>query len=495
MLNNKIMKKLYIYTSLLLLTTMGCKKELNQNPSNAILEQVAFVTPSDFTNAILGAYDGLKSPDPTFVRASPYYYGGQDGGSMATTPDVLSDNLLICSQGRKSEQDYFNYQMSGTDNWDLFPSVYAQILRDNYILTNINNLPAGDFKNNIEGEALALRALAHFDLLRTYAKPYTQAVATDLGVPYVTSIDPKLLPARTPDKQAYDLVVADMVKAVSLIATDNGPYRLNKASAWGLLSRIYLYRGEWQNSVTAADSSITEANNLGHSLGTPGNFSDIWVDADDQSSSEVLFRISFQDADNIAIGVGYEQASPTAGVKPEYVPDFAFFNMYTATDIRKTAYIGQTTFGGINFNYIKKYFGRKVGNANVVDYKVIRLGEVYITRAEAESNLGDDHDALTDLNTLRAGRYTDYAPLSESGTQLYSDILLQRRLELAFEGSRFYDIKRLGIALQRSPYGDYADGTGFPAIVQTIPAGSKLFELPIPQSEINVNHNIVQNPQ
>jgi hypothetical protein len=479
------MKKLYIYTSLLLFTAVGCKKELIQNPSNSIAARDAFKSPSDFTNAILGAYDGLRTNT---------YYGGQDGGSMATTPDVLSDNLLICSQGRKSEQDYFNFQMSATDNWDLYPSAYTQILRDNYVITNLGTLSDGAFKNNVEGEALALRALAHFDLLRLYAKPYTQATDADLGIPFVTSIDATLLPSRTPDKQAYDLVVADMVKAVSLIGADNGPYRLNKSAAEGILSRIYLYRGEWQNAVNAATASITDAASNGHTLGTPANFSSIWTDADDASSSEVLFRISFQDADGIGIGVGYEQASPSTGVKPEYVPDYAFFNMYTNTDVRKTAYMGQTTYAGINFNYIKKYFGRATGNANVVDYKVIRLGEVYLNRAEAESNLGQTGPALNDLNTLRAGRYTGFVAGTETGTTLYNAILLQRRLELAFEGSRFFDIKRLNIPLQRSAFGDYADGTGFPAIVQTIPAGSKLFELPLPQSELLANPNIVQNP-
>lgn len=479
------MKKIYIYTSLLLLTITGCKKELIQNPSNAVAVRDAFNTPSDFTNAILGAYDGLRGAQ---------YYGGSDGGSMAATPDVLSDNLIICSQGRKSEQDYFNFKMTGTDNWNLFPNGYTQILRDNYILTNIDKLPDGDFKNNIEGEALALRALAHFDLLRVYAKPFAKASPTDLGVPYVTSTDPTLTPSRTPDIQAYELVVADMVKAVSLIGADNGSYRLNKAAAEGLLARIYLYREEWQKAVDASTASINDAAAQGHVLATPANFASIWTDADVKASTEVLFRVSIQDADDISIGVGYEQASQDAGVKPEYCPDYAFFNLYTATDARKDAYIGQTTFAGIKFNYIKKYFGRESGNANVVDYKVIRLGEVYITRAEAEYNLNNTGAALTDLNKLRAGRYTGFVAGAESGTGLYDAILLQRRLELAFEGSRFFDIKRLNIPLQRSNFGDYADGTGFPAIVKLIPAGSNLFQLPIPQSEINSNPNIVQNP-
>jgi hypothetical protein len=134
------MKKTFIYASLLLLSVTGCKKQLLQNPSNAINATDAFTAPADFTNAILGAYSGLKGGN---------YYGGQDGGSMATTPDVLSDNLIICSQGRKSEQNFYNFAFVATANWDMWPDAYTTILRANYILTNINHLAAGPFKNNI----------------------------------------------------------------------------------------------------------------------------------------------------------------------------------------------------------------------------------------------------------------------------------------------------------------------------------------------------------
>lgn len=335
--------------------------------------------------------------------------------------------------------------------------------------------------------------MAHFDLLRLYAKSYAAAGATDPGVPYVTSTDPTLLPARTPDKQAYDLVVADLVQAESLIAADNGAARLNKAAVEGLLSRVYLYRGEWQNAITAATASINDAAANGHVLATTTNFGNIWIDADDPATTEVLFRLSILDKDNIGIGVGYEQASPS-GVKPEYCVDYAFFQQFTTNDVRNTAYIGQTVYNSEPFNYVKKYFGRSSGNANVVDYKVIRLGEVYLNRAEAYYNLGQTVPALADLNTLRAGRYTGFVAGVETGTSLYNAILLQRRLELAFEGSRFFDLKRLNQPILRSNFGDQANGTGVPASVQTIPANSSLFQMFIPQSEINTNPNITQNP-
>ncbi|MCO5948017.1 RagB/SusD family nutrient uptake outer membrane protein [Mucilaginibacter flavidus] len=478
------MKRTYIYASLMLLSLAGCKKELIQNPTNAIPAGNAFVTPANFTNAILGTYSALKGGN---------YYGGQDGGSMATTPDVLSDNLIICSQGRKSEQVFFNFTFNSNSVWNMWPDAYTTVLRANYILTNLGHLSAGTFKDNVQGEALALRALSHFDLLRLYAKSYASAGAQDPGVPYVTSTDPTLLPSRTPDKAAYDMVVADLLQAQPLIAADNGEGRLNKAAVEGLLSRVYLYRGEWQKSADAATACINEAGANGHVLANTDNFGSIWLDGDDPATSEVLFRVKIIDADGIPIGVGYEQSSPQ-GVKPEYVVDNAFYNLFAANDVRKAAYTGTTVFNSENFVYIKKYFGRATGAANTVDFKALRLGEVYLNRAEAYYNLSQPANALADLNTLRAGRYTGFAAGAETGANLYNAILLQRRLELAFEGSRFFDLKRLNAAIQRSDFGDQAGGAGPQAPVKLIPAGSNLFQMPIPQYEINANRNITQNP-
>ncbi len=479
------MKKIYIYTSILmLLVVAGCKKELIQNPSNAVNTKNAYNTQADFTNAILGVYSGM-----VFVGTSDTYYGGQDGGAMASTPDILSDNLILNQQGRKSQQDFFNFKYTGNDTWDMWSNAYTVILRANSIITNIGHLPTGAFKDNIQGEALAARALAHFDLLRLYAKSYTSASDADLGVPYVTSTDPALLPSRTPDKKAYDNVVADLVQAESLIGIDNGVGRLDKAAVEGLLSRAYLYRGEWQKCVDAATNAIANAPS-GNALASVADFPGIWIDA---TEADVLFKVKILDAANIGIGVGYEQASPN-GVKPEYSVDFALYNQFAATDVRKAAYIDTSTFNGILYNYVKKYFGRASGNANVVDYKVIRMGEVYLNRAEAYFNLGNQASALADLNMLRSNRYTVFVAGTEAGQALYDAILLQRRLELSFEGSRFFDIKRLNQPITRSAFGDNADGTGVPASVRTVPANSNLFQLPIPIYEINANKNVVQNP-
>src|ERR1700754_753387 len=316
------MKKIYIYASLLLLIAGGCNKELTQNPSNAINAGDAFKTEADFTNAIRGAYAAFR-----ILNGS--YYGGQDNGAMASSPDIMSDNLILNQQGRKSQQTLYLFKFQANNTWDVWSNAYTAILRANFVLSNIDHLAAGDFKNNVQGEALAIRALAHFDLLRLYAKAYSTATDADPGVPYVTSTDPTQLPARTPLKQAYALVEKDLLDAQALLADDNGVGRINKAADEALLSRLYLYEGQWQKVVDQATKAIADAP-AANALATTATFPSIWTD---ETEADVLFKIKIQDADNVTIGVGYEQAGPS-GVIPEYSVDLAFFNLFANNDVR-----------------------------------------------------------------------------------------------------------------------------------------------------------------
>ena len=118
---------------------------------------------------------------------------------------------------------------------------------------------------------------------------------------------------------------------------------------------------------------------------------------------------------------------------------------------------------------------------------------MYLTRAEAYYNSNEQGKALIDLNLVRAKRYKGFEDGTESGQVLERAIQLERRLELAFEGDRFYTLKRRGEELVRDGKGHYADGTGNPAATQEVSASSPFWLLAIPQSEINANPNMVQN--
>lgn len=461
-------------SAILIFGLSACDKRLELKPFDAIETELAFQTPTDFTNAINGAYSGL-------TRSG--YYGGQH----ILMPDVLADNVILCSEGRRSKQSIYIWEMSGDLTWSLiWTDAYKVINRATQVLENIDILDAGDFKNNIEGQALALRALAHFDLARAFSKAPAQAGGGDLGIPYITSSDATQKPSRPSVAETYNQIVAEMESASQKIG-ENGVGKLGKTSVDALLTRVYLYMGDW-SKVSERAASVINAS----SVASTADFANVWQD---ESDSGVLFKVEISDQDNISPGVEYSQTGPD-GTRSEYVVDYDFYTKYSDTDVRKDAYFSTSPFTGKDFNHIDKYSSRPGSDLNVTDIKVIRTAEVYLNRAEALANQGMDAAALADLDVIRANRYTDFVTGSETGNDLKAAIDLQRRLELAFEGHRIYDIKRKGESINRSSFGDEADGSGLPtpAAASTMPAGDTRFEFPIPQSEINANTSMQQNP-
>ena len=149
------------------------------------------------------------------------------------------------------------------------------------------------------------------------------------------------------------------------------------------------------------------------------------------------------------------------------------------------------------YNAITKMYGETGQTNGAVDAKVIRAAEVALNKAEAHAMLGEDAQALTALDELRSNRYNNFLPGDESGATLLTEIKLQRRLELFAEGHRLFDLKRWNEGISRSQTdGEFFDGTGtpVPAAYLDLEAGSNLFQLPIPQSEINVYPEFQQNP-
>ena len=133
---------------------------------------------------------------------------------------------------------------------------------------------------------------------------------------------------------------------------------------------------------------------------------------------------------------------------------------------------------------------------NLNDGKYLRVEEVYLTKAEALFRLGNEAEAREALDEIRKNRYENFVSGAETGDALLQAILLERRLELAFEGDRFFTLKRLGLPLQRSDKGEFADGTGTAPLVQNYPADGLRWQLPIPRSAIDANPELAedQNP-
>lgn len=466
----------YICGCFLALALVACDDQLNLEPFDNIDTSLAFESNTDFENAIRGAY--------SFLQDENYY-----GGEFLLLPDVISDNLILCSEGRTSYSNYYYFNMNGNLAWlNFFRAAYDVILRSNYVLENIDNLEDGDFKENIRGQALLLRAMAHFDLARVYAKAPQYASSTDFGIAYVTSTDANQVPSRGTVAETFDSIEDDLIAGTSAVGDDNGVGFLNKTAGYALMSRFYLYTGDYAATITASDNAIATGTGDVSSI---DDFPLIWTD---ETENGVIFKVINTTLDDVGVGVVYNQSSPD-GIRSEYVPDFDFFNEFIAGDIR-SGWFQTSSFAGVDFNHIIKYLQRPGSSQAVVDMKVLRWSEVYLNKAEAHAALDQDALALTAVDRVRSRRYATFTSLGETGNTLDAAIQQERRLELAFEGHRLFDLKRQQLDINRSNNGDYADGTGInpPADILTLTASDPLFQMPIPQEELNVNPNMQPNP-
>lgn len=463
----------------------SCDNEMDDyRPYNAVTIETFYKTPTDFEQAVNALYSAFRS--------AGYYSGSGFADDMTITFDVMSDNLIINTEGRQSGRvaHEFTYNSNSVPT-SIYVSAYNIISRANIIIDNIDNLPDGDFKNNVLGQALAVRAICHFDVARTFSKIPTQSAdaLSSIGIAYVDTFDPQQKPARLSTvEETYNRIITDLEASKELVSAANPNYYLNKTSVNGLLSRVYLYRGFYDLAAQRAQDAI----DLGAIIPTRTQFPLVWMDAVPYPASGVLFEIAITQQNAVQLGVGYNQFLGGEFFS-EYLCDYELYNLYSSTDVRKDAYITTATAAGNDYNHIIKYRQDASGQP-FVNGKYLRTEEVYLNMAEAKFRNSDPTGALAALNEVRARKYSGFTPGSESGQALLDAILLERRLELAFEGDRFFTLKRLALGLERSGHGHFADGTGNPSNPQTISPTDHRWQLPIAQSTIINNNNIIPNP-
>lgn len=484
---NKKMKKMKKYVLILasVLMFISCDKELDKTPYASLTEEELISSPENFTSAVRGLYTG-------FIGRDRDMYNDYYGSDMFSVPDILTDNVIINQNGRQSKRTLFNwlYNASSYSGFDLYADAYKIVRRANFIIANSDKLQDGDFKNDILGQAYAARALAHFDLVRTYAPIPTQSATANaaLGVAYVKTVDLSQKPSRNTVAEVYTEVINDLTTAESLISNTSSNSRFSKNSINALLSRVYLYNGEYQKSIDAA-------NNVTGTVCSRDNFANLWVDESDQG---ILLQFLIRIKDDRAIGTEYSQTNGNTGaVRSEYVVSYDFYQLFGSTDIRTSTYISTSAFSGISYNHVAKYFGKKGQVNNIVNAKVLRMAEVMLNKAEAYTKLPTPNDAaaLVALDAVRSQRYSGFTSGGETGDALKKAIALEKRLEFAFESHRFYDLKRNNQGVTRSDaFGDVADGTGTPAPFRVLEAGDHRFSMPIPLDAMNANSNLVQNP-
>lgn len=469
-----------LITSLLFTTLFSCKKVIDITETDFIGGTVALATVANNEQGIIGAY-AVMNVDQSILLNS-----------------VFADEVRVAdfyNAATNHEWQYGTSDVGLRDNYAAMGPQYQVIDRVNRVLaalptatSTIASAPTDPaLKLKLRGEALFLRAYAHFELYRFYSN---SAIGTDLAMPYMTA--PSIAPvARLTVADYFTKLKADLTEAKTLLPDNlTDIQRATKLAASGLQARMSLYLKEWANAVTFSTEYIN-----GIPLSPRASFADIWKDL---NKNELAFQLTRTASIGTKLGSLYRATSASAAAigTITWRPSDKLWNSYDqVNDIRFSAYLKDepllATQARSSTRLIYKYAGTTYGTAaeNVANAKVFRTGEMYLIRAEAKAETSDVTGAATDLNALRAARITNYVNVSfATKDDAINAIMDERFKELAFEGHRFWDLKRRNLPVSRLA----ADAPN--AAAMTLPAGNFKFLLPIPLTETQANPLIQQNP-
>jgi tetratricopeptide (TPR) repeat protein len=460
----------------------ACNSLIDVKPRTAIDSGTALTTPEALNAAVNGVYDALQSTD---------LYGRD----LIALPEVLSDNARATGNSSRLVGEYQNQPGSHMINWtqDYYGINQANLILDALPTVNLTDA----VRNSYQGQCLFLRALMYFDLMKAYAYMPTAVVAdyNRGGVPLITSgvltLEQVTYPSRPTVDQAYTQILADLTSAIdklSATAKSRGPVYATQGAAQALYSRVALYAGKYQEAADMSTKAL--ASGIG-AFQTKANYVAGFRTA---VNPESMFEINFQTSENIGVNTSLQTTfttlvtlgnTATTGGFGDAVPTVSLLADLESEkdaagnvlDIRRQLYELGTKGRGAQNVESTKYLGKN-GTINLDNVPVIRISEMYLNRAEASYRLGKEADALKDLNTIRT-RSGLVEKTGLTGTALLDEIIKQRRLELAFEGHRFWDLKRLGRDIVKLP--------------TTVPFTDYRILPRIPTNEINNNPNLKQN--
>jgi len=436
----------------------SCKKliEIPANPPSSITQQEQFADSATTISAVAGVY--------TYDPGSGFAYSD---GSMTYCAALSADELstIISSD----VQQFYSYNLTpvNTEITNLWGSPYQSIYQVNAVLGGITNNKAlsASFQKQITGEMEVVRALYYFHMVKLFG-----------GVPLVTTTSyaaTDRLP-RSAATAIYAQVKADLADArKKLTATypSSGHIRPNLYTAVALLAKVNLYQQNWQSAYNEADSVIRLGGyNLEPNLNNV--FLDGSVEAIWQLPANGLYSV-YTDAANFQ--PQYQGANPNFLVTP------FLLSAFETGDQRLQDWIGSTSVNNQTLYYPNKYKNISPTATPLEDQMILRLGELYLVRAEAAAHLNNLTQALADVNTIRA-RAGLGAVNATSQTAALSAVMHERQVELCCEwGNRWYDLKRTGTAA--TVLG--SEKTGFTA-------NAELY--PLPQTQIQLDNNLTQNP-
>lgn len=470
----------YITLGAVLIGITSCGNDwLNLEPSTSIPTDTSIKVLSDIEFTLNGIYSQMQSSDAYSGRL--IYYG-----------DATGDDMQAVSSTKRCANYYrFNWTKDSgpSTHWSI---LYSIITSCNVILNKIDDIPFDedetDYRNDLKGQALAIRGLAYFDLTRIFGYPYTK---DNGGVPIILEETDRFnKPSRATVAQCYERITKDLDDAWPLLSEEFNKGKINRWAAMTLLSRAYLYMDKAPEALDMAEKAIKGAESNGYALWTNEEYPTAWSnDASATHPGEVLFEIVNETTDSpgkesmgyLSSKDGYDDICITVS--------FYHLLQQDPDDVRLKLLV----FDGSKYAYVNKYQPQEGENITDANIPLVRLSEAYLNAAEAAVKTNDNDKAIAYLNPIVQRANPNNSVAEEQIT--LDRVLTERRKEMVDEGHRMFDVIRNGMTVQRidetdsklsktehnTQYMDY--DWDFYKII-----------LPIPKHEINANPNIKQNP-
>ncbi|QGY47368.1 RagB/SusD family nutrient uptake outer membrane protein [Maribellus comscasis] len=393
------------------------------------------------------------------MTESAYY-----GRDIIVNNEVRTDNCFSNgNSGRFITQASFNYNANTGYFWD---EAYEAIAGLNIIINGVdlNELEGDlDYGSHLQGQAYALRALVHFDLLKQYGQ---QHVGGTLGVPYVTEFKGEdLLPARKTVEETKQLILGDLETAFNMMSDDyydSSKEFPSKYVAKAIESNVATYFGMWDRAISASEEVI---NSGAYNIIPAADFLTQW---ENDGSSNSIFELAFNETDNQGInGLAYIYRGSSYG------------DVQVIDGVEDIYEVGDVRAGILGYeDDMLRNMGKYPDNQGYDNVPVIRYEEIILNYAEALLETGGD--ALTQINKITSNRgATAYETVTKD------DVINERRKEFLFEGKRYDDLLRTGSDIEK-----ISIQQNFAA---TIPYGDHRLAWPVPKAEIDANSNMVQN--
>jgi len=507
------MKNIKFLFLLLGISIMSCS-DLVEQPVGLLAPDGFFQSTDDIQTAVDGAFTHAINEK---------FWGRKLSIALMLRSDMVN---LQSDQTRRVEHNDFTTLSSNGMITEFWLKTYQGIAAANQAIAGAANVEVDDaLKNPVTAQAYFIRAFYYFHLVRQFgAVPYIDAPITDAEAAGAIS--------RTPAAEVYANIITDLEYAKAWLPNTQSSRAIPaKSAASSYLALVHLTMGDYQKAFTEAKEVID--NKGTYDVDLDPNFQNLFNADVIDGSKEPIFALDYNNFQ--APNNAYDQIAPMTGIRGDdrnsgggwsvAVPTLAVYTTWDAGDYRRAVsldeeasingtiepYTNFTVSGhqhAANQPYIAKYtrfpgaFARGNARATSSNHSMIRYAEVLLIAAEAAVELGDNASAMAYMNEVRArarmggetvtgaGTAVTVAPSAVpadiTGTVTVADVLEERRLELAFECKRWYDIARRQIGA------DVFSASGLEGEKPAFTADDYL--MPLPGDELERNTNLTQNP-